>query len=81
MFFSLFFKVTVSQIFTIKLSGSSGRGRVEGDDLDSHQVLAGGDALGHVEIVPAAVGDEGVDCPDAVVETGVGDLEPFLACA
>lgn len=53
---------------------------MQGDDLDPHQVVARGDALGDIKVVPASVGDEGVDCPDTVVEARVGNLEPFVAC-
>lgn len=63
----------------VELGGTADAGGVKGEQLDAHEVVAGGDAAGHVEVVPAAVGDHVVDSPDAVVEALLGDLEPLEA--
>src|SRR3569833_1072006 len=65
----------------VELGGARGLGRVQGEDLDAQQVLAGGDALGEVEVGPAVVGHHAVDAPLLVarVEAVLGDLEPLQA--
>lgn len=56
-------------------------GAVEGEELDAEEVVAGGDALGHGEVVPAVALDHVVDTPDAGagVVVVLGDLEPVDA--
>ena len=63
----------------VELGAAGGAGAVQSEQLDAHQVLAGGDARRHVKVVPAVVGDHLVDGPHAVVDAALGDLEPLLA--
>jgi len=61
----------------VELGAARGEGVVQGKELDAHEVMTRGDALWHVEVVPAVVGNHLVDGPDAVVEAALGNLEPL----
>lgn len=49
---------------------------MEGDQLDAHEIVAGRDAARHVEVVPSAVLDHGVDGPHPAAEAALSNLEP-----
>ena len=53
-------------------------GKVQGEQLDAHQVVAGGDAVEPIELVPAVIGDDSIDGPLAVAQEP--NLEPQQAC-
>lgn len=65
----------------VELGGLARLGRVQRQDLDAEQVVAGRDAGGQVEVGPAVVGDEVVDPPQLGrrVKGVLPDLEPLLA--
>jgi hypothetical protein len=63
----------------VELGTAGGAGAVQSEQLNTHQVLAGGDAGRHVKVVPAVVVDHLIDGPHAVVDAALGDLEPLLA--
>lgn len=65
----------------VELGATLAAGAVQSEQLNAEQVLARGDALGHVEVVPAAALDHAVDGPLATagVEVVLGDLEPAQA--
>ena len=54
---------------------------MERDDFDSQKVLAGGDAVGQVEVSPAVILDHVIDTPfpAAGIKAILPDLEPLLA--
>lgn len=63
--------------FHVELGTTLGTGGVESEQLNTHEVVAWLDARRHVEVVPAAVADHGVDSPRASAHAGFGDLEPL----
>jgi len=54
-------------------------GIVEGNNLNTHEIVAWGNARRHCEVVPAAVCDQGVDGPLVAVQAILGHLEPLEA--
>jgi hypothetical protein len=60
----------------VELGAAGEAGRVQRQQLDAHQVVAGRDALRHGEVVPAVVADHLVDGPDAARQALLGNLEP-----
>lgn len=47
----------------VELGFAGDGGGVQGENLDSHEVLTWSNAVWHVEVPPSTVGEEGVDSP------------------
>lgn len=56
------------------------RSAVEGDELDTQQIVARSNTSRHVEVVPTSVGNHRVHSPFSVTQTVLGNLEPLKAC-
>lgn len=50
---------------------------VESNEFDAHKVVARGHAGGHIEVVPSAIGDHGIDGPSPTIQTVLSNLEPL----
>lgn len=52
---------------------------MEGNNLNTHEILAWSNARRHGEVVPATICDQGVDRPLVAVQAVFGNLEPLEA--
>lgn len=50
---------------------------MEGNDLNTHKIVTWGNAAGHGEVVPAIIGNQGVDRPGGSAQAILSDLEPL----
>jgi len=62
----------------VELSTTGTRSRVQGDELETHEIVSWSNARGHLEVGPSASRDHAVNTPAAAasVKTLFKDLEP-----